>query len=440
MNIFGLLFIASYLLLIFALLRGKNVAVVLLCTSIFWCILGTVYSSGFDLALIGNTVFSDLLGGVLNSKAVAYMTILMGSWFAQILIKSNVVSTIIRTAVELGGDRPKLVVVLVMMVANLLFTSLYGIGPVIAVGVIVLPIFLSLGIDKRVATVAYASCVGVGTFLNISQYEVLRNLVGNFSTSEFPAFGAPWLPFGIYAFIIAAAINIIGVLLAMKFVGKKAPKKVHSWAAQAESASEGAPWYACITPFIPVILVTFFNLNILISFVIASLYCLLVTKTRRPDLKIYNTIVETMSDGMSAAGGMVVFMFAAFSMASGAQYVTPIIASSFGGILPTTTFALAALLAIGVPLLLYRGPLIIGGAGMAVYSTIAAIGIVSNQFVCLVAMLSSAIHYSLDPTSSPVVWACSYTKTDTRDYLKIFLPITWVWGIAVCMLLYFMHG
>jgi Gnt-I system high-affinity gluconate transporter len=67
------------------------------------------------------------------------------------LIQTRIAESVIRSAVELAGDRPLVVVAMtIRLMTPLLFTSMYGVGAAIAIGVIALPIMLSQGIPARV--------------------------------------------------------------------------------------------------------------------------------------------------------------------------------------------------------------------------------------------------------------------------------------------------
>ena len=65
-----------------------------------------------------------------------------GAWFGRVLMETGIASTLIRKTVELGGDRPIITIVLLNVVTAFIFTAMMGAGPVIAIGVIVLPICL----------------------------------------------------------------------------------------------------------------------------------------------------------------------------------------------------------------------------------------------------------------------------------------------------------
>ena len=78
-----------------------------------------------------------------------------GAFFGRILLDTGIAPALIRKTVELGGDRPVVTTILLTLVVAGIFTSMFGTGAVIAMGVIVLPILLSLGIDKRVALTSF---------------------------------------------------------------------------------------------------------------------------------------------------------------------------------------------------------------------------------------------------------------------------------------------
>ena len=434
-NTLFVLFLISYVALIVALIKGMNATVVLIAIGVFWAILGG--TGGLD-------ILNVFIGENISGKAGALMTILFGSWFAQVLVYTGVVKSVIRTAVELGGDKPKIVVVIIMMVVGLLFTSLFSIGPVIAVGVIVLPVLISLGIKPRIAVVAFGLPVGISTMINVSQYAVLRGIVPK--GEDVPeAFGAPWTPYAFIAFGIAMVISIVGVLIYMSLSDRKKGRgKVKSWAAKKKvydhDEIDFVPWYVCLATFIPVILVIAFKVNIFSAFIIGSVYAIVTTRFVYRGVRVFPTISKTFKNGLSESSGMVMYMICTYVLISGASAIRPILQESVGHILPTTTLGLSLLIALGVPFLMYRGPLAIGGAGAALFATLSAIGAIPPQFLWMIAFTVSGIHYGVDPTNSSNIWTCAYAKVKPIDFIKTSLPISWAFGVAIIAILYFMHG
>lgn len=430
-NVLFICFIISYLAMVAALVKGLNPTLVLLVTGIVWAILG-----GNGLS----DILNNIIGVPIVNNSTSLLTILFGSWFAQVLVQTGIVSSIIRTAVEVGGDKPQIIVAVIMVVVSALFTSLFSIGPVIAVGVIVLPVMISLGVKPRIAVVAYGSSVGVATLLNVSQYALLRGLVPYGHASE--AFGNPWTPYAFIAFAIGVCINVIGIQITMFFTNPKR-KKVKSWGIKKSVDSDDVkyvPWYVCIATFIPVILVMAFKVNIFSSFLIGGIYAIIATKLIYRRVRIFPTFSKTFKSGLTESSGMVIYMICTYIIVAGANEIKPIIEKTVGEFLPTTTLGFALLMAIGIPFLMYRGPLAIGGAGAALFATVNAIGVIPNQFLWMMAYTASGIHYGLDPTNSSNVWTCSYAKVKPMEFIKTALPISWAYGASIIALLYVMHG
>src|SRR5699024_11935814 len=71
------------------------------------------------------------------------VNVIFGAWFGRVLMNTGIASTLIRTTTELGGDKPALTCILLCVVTTACFSSIFGAGAVVAIGVIVLPIFMS---------------------------------------------------------------------------------------------------------------------------------------------------------------------------------------------------------------------------------------------------------------------------------------------------------
>ncbi len=110
-----------------------------------------------------------------------------------------------------------------------IFTAMMGAGPVIAIGVIVLPILMSLGIPKAIAMFTFMGSVSAGMYLNpVLQFSQLRAFIC--ASDEMPEFSFSWYTshWGIYALIIS--VVVVSVLTGIYL---KIGKKSHAWAAQA---------------------------------------------------------------------------------------------------------------------------------------------------------------------------------------------------------------
>lgn len=141
----GILIVVAFLV-VAALMMTKKIPTLLALPlmAVVICIIAGVpmFGKNADGAEIGwlTTVFEA--GTVRMGSAI--MATIFGAWLGQLMNKTGVTENIIKKSAELGGDRP-LVVTLIMVVATaVLFTTLSGLGSIIMVGSIVLVAFLKV--------------------------------------------------------------------------------------------------------------------------------------------------------------------------------------------------------------------------------------------------------------------------------------------------------
>ena len=99
-------------------------------------------------------------------------------------METGIASTLIRKTVELGGDRPIITVALLNIVTAIIFTAMTGAGPVIAIGVIVLPILMSLGVPKAIAMFSFMESVAAGIYLNPVNFAQYLSLIHIYTYRE----------------------------------------------------------------------------------------------------------------------------------------------------------------------------------------------------------------------------------------------------------------
>src|SRR6476646_6461328 len=161
----GLLIV--FLIIVVMIVRGQSPVVMLLVLAIACAALAGIGVTDIQAKVVQG-------GGVAFASAV--IIIVFGAWFAQILIQTGIAESVIRSAVELTGDRPVVTAMTINLVTALLFTSMYGVGAAIAIGVIALPIMLSQGIPPRVAAPVFTMGVGAGAFVNLVQFGTFEKL------------------------------------------------------------------------------------------------------------------------------------------------------------------------------------------------------------------------------------------------------------------------
>jgi hypothetical protein len=361
------------------------------------------------------TITTAIFQGGPEAFGPAAGNIIFGSWFGRILVETGIARTIIRRAVELGGDKPALTCSLLCIVTTAIFTTAYGAGAVVAIGVIVFPIMLSLGISKPLATASFSMSVGCGLYLNgalLSQAAgtmVVNNTQYNFASDEWYRFGG-----------VALGIHLIFVLI-MVVIGVRREKKVRAWPAAdvPQGDTQNANLFACLTPIIPVALAISLKLSSIVSIIIAVVWALGWTGYLTKWTKIGAVVEKTFYEGVSDVGlvlGFLLFL-QMFIRAAGAcrELLGPIVAP----ILPANTFALFVVFGILGFLALFRGPMTIWGAGAATFAIVSATGLYPLAVLYpLFYITATTITTSVCPTQSWNLWAIGYNHIGVRDFLK----------------------
>lgn len=154
--IIPILLLISFFLFIYFILKGGNLTIGLFVMAVLWAIIGLV---PFNVAI--NKIFTE---PVLNyGSTIIY--IIFGSWFGRVLVESGIASAISSETNKIGKNKPLLSAILVLLVTSFIFISAYGVGSVIAIGVILLPIMLSVGIPRDLALTAFCLAIG-GTYVH----------------------------------------------------------------------------------------------------------------------------------------------------------------------------------------------------------------------------------------------------------------------------------
>src|SRR5258706_3743600 len=163
----GLGLLIAFLAVVLMIIRGQSPIIMYLILAVLW-------------AMIAGIGVDDIQKKVIQAGGVAYASaviiIVFGAWFAQILIQTGIAESVIRSAVELAGDRPLATAMTITLVTALLFTSMYGVGAAIAIGVIALPIMMSQGIPPYVAAPVFTMGIGAGTFINLVLFGQFQTL------------------------------------------------------------------------------------------------------------------------------------------------------------------------------------------------------------------------------------------------------------------------
>jgi len=365
-------------------------------------------SSDPDTVSIAKTILAG--GSMKLSGAIAGL--IFGAWFGQILNKVGITKSIIRKAAELAGDKPILIAILFFITASVIFSAAGGLGMVILVGTIVIPIMLTAGISQFVASIVVLLAVGVGSLFNVSNWAVYVDVLG-LSVDQIAN----------YTLVVAAPLIVIALAMIVFYI-RKDGKGRKAWAMPAATPGGGdkkVPAISLISPLVPVLLVFIFKIDIVPAVIAGALVTILLTWPKRPVHILSSALVEGIQDVAGAMGLMIGIGILLSSVMS--PQVSAVISPLIESVLPNTPLMFILFFTILSPLAIYRGPLNVWGLGSGIAALFVSAGMTPVAAMLALRAVSNVQSVS-DPTNSHNVWVADFTKSDINEILKKTLPWT----------------
>ena len=433
--------------LAFYCIKGHNLMIGFLVITIAWTLLSFLGAAFASPEFLADTAFYadgapkkiiDILNAIYQSAPEGWGTTLVnvcwGAWFGRVLMETGIASTLIRKTVELGGDRPIVTIILLNVVTAFIFTAMMGAGPVIAIGVIVLPILMSLGVPKAIAMFTFMGSVSAGMYLNpVLQWSQLRAFI--LAADEMPEFSFTWYATHWGYFALAISLVVVCILAGIYL---KVSKPSHAWAAQTRGASEqkDAPLYALILPIVPVVLKIAFDFSVIGGFVIAGFAALFLCGRMKGSFKENCQLVNKLYyDGVVDTAPLVGFLLTLPMFNTVANYASPFFKAVLGSVMPKTELVVCILFAVLLGLGLFRGPMTLVGCGAATLGVLRGVASFSVPFLyCVFAIPTITVNIGSCITQSWVAWGLAYTKVESKDYLKLSIPCAYISGILLYVL------
>src|SRR6266849_1457213 len=230
MSVFlGAIMLLAFLLAVFVIFRGVSPIIVLLLLAMVW-------------PLLAGSAFRDLLTNVLQKGGEQYAStiviIVFGAWFGQVLVLTGIAESMIRTAVELAGDRPIAVAWAVSLITAPLFTM----------------------------------AIGAGNYLNPVEFGIFKNF---FKGIEY---GPPYFTF----YLIGFAVYLLAAL-AMSWWNLRGVEVRRASAVGVATAAPRVrvPWISYLAPAIPVVVIIAFKWPLIPAFLLAIVFALGTTQRSR---------------------------------------------------------------------------------------------------------------------------------------------------------------
>jgi len=448
----------------------------------------------FLLPIIAGVNIYDTIEYVMGMGAIklskAYTIAIFGSMLSVLLQKTGVAENFIKKGAELAGDKPFSIAIVMIILITILFSTLGGLGAIIMVATVVLPIMSSVGIGPVTICGIFLFGLSIGGLLNAGNWsvyiETLKLEVGEIKSFALIMFvltfsiGIVYITFQLYkdgreinlkkigvsitflilmsslgvlfwnykideetkknlwilfGDILGIAKQAIGYLIAMLFAISimysigilKSYKNIY--------------WTAYFTPLVPLFLILIFEMDFIAAFICGLLYGYLSTM-RKGSL---NLLVRSIFEGgglvMPAVALMLgIGMLLNSIMGPGAEVlnkngnyvqgwpVLNLLKPLLIQITPKNGLEFVLVFSLAAPLALYRGPLNVWGMGYGIAAILLASGMAPGAIMALLLAVGQIQGIS-DPTNTQNVWLANEMKTDAQKILFNTLPYTWLIAI-----------
>ena len=413
----------------------------------------------------------------------------LGGILSFIMQKSGVAEQMIKNGAELIGDNPLVVAIASMTLVGLLFTTIGGLGAVIMVSIVLIPMMATVGIPPIVAGGILVIGISLGGSMNAGNwvrfvdgmdipYAEVRNfaivvfvhvyaaglcfisvemwrkgVLKSTSTMLGIVFGSiglallivlgvgflsgggaqgdssetpPWL-LTIQIFVGIALVVLLGKMLVDLYL------KIERWRQQIVTIK----WYAYLIPIIPLVFIIVYQIDPYTSFMIGIAYAMLATARPGSISLTIQSMIQGASTVMPAVIlfmgiGLLIMVFkgpGGWEEEVGREWPTLYaLKPYFSWIVPNKTYFLI-FFGIFAPMALYRGPLNTWGLGFGVAAILTGTVGFSAPIIMAMLLMVGQIQGVCDPTNTDNVWISNELRIDVQKLMLQTLPYMWVMAI-----------
>lgn len=437
-GIMGALLIVSFIVFVIYAMRGGNLTVGFFVQTIVWTL---IYLLGIPFG-VGKPI--DIINDIFAQPALTYgstiIQIICGAWFGRVLVDTGIASSISYRTAKIGEKNPILATICMAAVTCLIFTSAYGVGSAIAIGVILFPIMGKLGVPKRVAVPVFTLSIGAAMWVNSVLFVQFAAFYQNYKSPDGQAvgWGTHYLRFGIAAMLIQMLAVIIFILLNSKAIKNGTPYEVGD-PADRKAEIPDVPVWTYIMPLVPVALCIAANWNAVPALMLATILTFAFTGNMKTIKGFTTMLTDTAKSAIGDIGPLIIMLLVLRFF----QQISVTVMGDFSNVLapliPNNMAILAIAFCILAPLALFRGPLELYGAGSAVISIFMSTGMFSSWFLFALLVIPSMTCISSCITQSWNTWAVGYTELEPKTFLKTGVPVYWattfpIMGLAALLL------
>jgi hypothetical protein len=363
-----------------------------------------------------NTILNDVMVGGAKQLVEAYLMVFAGAMLGRVVMQTGVAEGIIKRAAEFGGDQPLAVAITLMIGIGLLFTTLTGLGAIIMVGGLALPIMMSIGVPRKLAGVLFILAYGVGYVFNIAAW--------GFYQQTFKIEREPIRNFAIVMFVIDAIAVLIFLVIASRRMNKYG-----AWAVALDdpTSKRDVMLLALLLPILPLILHIGIGWQVLPSFLISAVIGVLITRPK----EIVKQLTSAAVKGLEDVAPAIILMIGIGMLLTATRL--PGVRAALQPLIQDINFSspLVYVLFFGLlsPLALYRGPLNIYGLGIGIFSLIASLNLLAPAALVAAVMCLVQVQNACDPTNTHNVWVANYVGIRVEETTKETL----LFKVAICI-------
>jgi hypothetical protein len=419
------------------------------------------------VALVCRVPLSDVMHQVIQEGvgrlSGAMITTMIGAILAQVMTKFGIGHKLVRWAAEFSGDNPFVLAMGLLLVTAVLFSSMGGLGAVIMVGSVVLPVLLSVGLPGPAAAGVLLFGISLGGMFNLANWKLFMEVL-QVPQAEIQAFVGPFsLLFAVVAALfvyvqgspedrrrgfgaLATVVGLVAagalwwwrgsalpwptdvVAAALPWVqGAGATLLVLSWWRRRLHPDDDVPLVALLTPVLPLFCVLVLKMDIVPAFLVGILHGVMATwKPGR-----VNAATQAIFEGIQAVVPVLVLMMGIGMVLNAMMH--PVVSAQFGPVLakatPSHALTYVAGFGLAAPLSLYRGPLNLFGLGSGLAALILATGQLPGAAVMGMLQSVGQVQGVCDPTNTANVWIANQVGSSPARLMRQTLP--WAWLAAL---------